>query len=120
YPGDTDAVFRAGDRLQFTYRTPHARLVLLSVDGDGHFTLFYPEAGENGVPVTPGERHVLDGSLILDDAPGPEVFLGFFGDAWTVSRARDAALRAWEAGGAEALVKLAEDPTVSALALERE
>lgn len=120
YPGDTDAVFRAGDRLQFTYRTPHSRLVLLSVDGDGHFTLFYPEAGEAGVPVTPGDRHVLDGSLILDDAPGPEVFLGFFGDDWTVSRARDAALRAWEAGGTDALVRLADDPTVSALALERE
>jgi hypothetical protein len=120
YPGDPDETFRAGDRLQFTYRGPHARLVLLSVDGAGRLTLFYPEAGEDGVAIVPGERHVLDGSIILDDAPGPEVFVGFFGDDWTASRARAAARAAWEAGGSAAVVALAEDPTVSVLALERE
>ena len=120
YPGDPSETFRAGDRLQFTYRGPYSSLVLLSVDGDGRLTVFYPEAGERGVPLVPGDRHVLDGSIVLDDAPGPEVFLGFFGDGWTVSRAREAALAAYASGGAAALVALADEPSVSAVPLERE
>ncbi len=120
YPGDLDELFRAGDRLQFTYRGPYSTLVLLSVDGDGRVSTFYPEAGEDGVAIVPGDRHVLEGSIILDDAPGPEIFLGFFGEGWTVTRARAAAAGAWASGGAAGLVALAEDPTVSALVLERE
>jgi hypothetical protein len=120
YPGDPDATFRAGDRIQFTYRSPRDHLVLLSVDGDGVLTVFYPEAGERGVPVVPGDRHVLEDSILLDDAPGPEVFLGFFGDGWGVARARAAALDAWERGGEAALLGLAEDdPDIAALPLDR-
>lgn len=121
-PGDPRATFREGDRLQFTYRAgTYDRVVLLSVDGDGRLTVFYPDAGETPVPIVPGDRHVLEGSIILDDAPGPETFLAFFGPDWTVSRAREAAGDAWDAGGAEGLVRLAEDgPDVAALPLEKE
>ena len=119
-PGDPDAVYHAGDRLQFTYRGPYDRLVLLSIDGNGTLTVFYPEYGETGVPLVPGERHVLEGSIQLDDAPGPEVFLGFFGDSWTVTEARAFAEDAWRDGGADELVHAAEEePTLVALPLER-
>lgn len=121
YPGDPDAVFHEGDRLQFTYRGAYDRLVLLSIDGDGALTVFYPEAGEAGVAIIPGDRHVIDSSIVLDDAPGPEVFLGFFGDDWGVARAREAAQQAYAEGGVAALVALAEaDPAVSILSLEKE
>lgn len=119
-PGDPDAVYHAGDRIQFTYRGPYDRLVLLSIDGTGTLTVFYPEYGETGVPIVPGERHVLEGSIELDDAPGPEVFLAFFGDSWTVTEARAFAEDAWRDGGADELVEAAEDePTLVALPLER-
>ena len=120
-PGAPDAVFHEGDRIQFSYRGPYSRLILLSVDGDGFLTRYYPESGEVGVAIIPGSRGLLDGSIVLDDAPGPEVFLGFFGDDWTVSDAKTVALDAWAEGGADALVDLGEDdPTITALPLEKE
>ncbi len=119
--GHPDAVFREGDRLQFTYRAVHDRLVLLSIDGEGLLTQYYPEAGEQGVAIVPGNRGVLDSSVILDDAPGPEVFVGFFGDGWGARRARAIAERAYADGGADALLALAEDdPSITTLVLEKE
>jgi hypothetical protein len=120
YPGDPGERLRAGDRVQFTYRAPYASVVLLSVDGLGRLTVYYPEAGERGVAIVPGERHVLDGSILLDDAPGPEVFLAFFGEAWTVSRARDTVEDTLGSEGVAGLAALAEDPTIAALPLEKE
>lgn len=121
YPGKAGDTFREGDRLRFTYRTAHDHLVLLSIDGTGHLTLFYPEAGEAGVAVVPGELHALDSSIQLDAAPGPEVFLGFFGDAWSVSSAREAAQRVYDEGGPAALVAFGDaEPGVSTVLLEKE
>lgn len=121
YPGDPDATFRAGDRLQFTYRAAYDRLVLLSIDGDGRLTRYFPEAGQLGVAIVPGDRHVLDRSILLDDAPGPEVFVGFFGDAWSVEQASALAERTYADGGADALVALsAGDPSIATLLLDKE
>lgn len=118
--GDPEATVRAGDRLQFSYYTDADRLILLSVDGTGRVSVFYPGNGEEGVEVIPGERHVLDGSVELDDAEGPEVFVAFFGD-WTVREARSAAEEAWLEGGAGALRRLpARLDDVAVLALEKE
>jgi hypothetical protein len=120
-PGDATATFREGDRIQFTYRAPYGSLVLLSLDGDGRVSLYYPDHGDAGVPILPGDRHVLEGSVILDDARGPEVFLGFFGDAWDVASARRAAEDAFEDGGAEGLRALdLEYEDVALLALDKE
>jgi hypothetical protein len=121
YAGKAGDTFREGDRLRFTTRAAQDRLVLLSIDGAGHLTLFYPEAGEAGVLIVPGEVHKLDSSIELDDAPGPEVFVGFFGDAWSVSRARETAQRVYDEGGHVALEAFARgEPSVSALLLEKE
>ncbi len=121
YAGKAGDTFREGDRLRFTTRSVQDRLVLLSIDGAGHLTLFYPEAGEAGMLIVPGELHALDSSIELDDAPGPEVFLGFFGDAWSASRARETAQRVYDEGGHVALETFARgEPSVSALLLEKE
>lgn len=121
YPGDPDATFREGDHLQFTYRAGlNEALVLLSVDGDGRLSVFYPEQGDRPVPIVPGDRHVLDGSVILDDAPGPEVFVAFFGERWDVPAASDLAGDTFAAGGVEALQLLSErDPDIAVLVLDK-
>jgi hypothetical protein len=120
-PGAPDAVFHEGDRIQFSYRAPYSSLILVSIDGDGFLTRYYPESGEVGVAIIPGSRHLLDGSVVLDDAPGPEVFIGFFGEDWTVSDAKTVALDAWQDGGLDALIALGEDdPTITTLPLEKE
>lgn len=119
--GDPEGTYREGDRLQFAYRSAgQDRLLLLSVDGTGYVTVYYPDAGEEPVAIVPGERHVLDGSIILDDAPGPEVFVAFFGERWTRSRARETVERAFAEGGPDALLLLEDDPDVAVLALEKE
>ncbi len=82
HPGDEREDHRAGDAVQFTVRTTGARtLVLLSVDGGGGLQVWYPTSGDAPLPVVPGERRVLPGSITLDDSPGFELFLAFFDPA---------------------------------------
>ena len=52
---------------------PDARFIQIgSVDGTGRYTPFYPSMpGASGVPL-PDAGQPLDGSIRLDDAPGPE------------------------------------------------
>lgn len=120
FPGDPASPVRAGDAVQFTYRTTAEGLVLLSVDADGVISVFWPSRGDAAVPVTPGERRVLEGSVVLDDAPSPEVFVGFFGD-WTVARAREEAAATYADGGIDAVSALADDDEldVATLSLEK-
>lgn len=107
-PGQHGGAYKAGDRLQFTYRADGLdRLVLLSIDGAGTLTVFYPAAGDEPVPVVPGDRHVLEGSIELDDAPGPEVFVAIFGPS-SVEEAEEMALDAYKHGGADGLDALAK------------
>lgn len=120
FPGDPARPVRAGDAVQFTYRTTADSMVLLSVDADGVISVFWPSRGDAPVQVTPGERRVLDGSVVLDDAPSPEVFVGFFGD-WTVARARDEAAATYAEGGIDAVTALADDDEldIATLSLEK-
>ena len=121
HAGDEAEVHRAGDAVQFTVRTTGARtLVLLSVDAEGDLTVWYPSAGDAPLPVVPGERRVLPGSITLDESPGYELFLAFFGassvDA-VVGEVED--VRARE--GEEGLERLAaEAPDVDAVLLRKE
>ncbi len=48
-------------------------------DGGGAVSLYYPERGDEPVAIDPYGRRVLEGSIVLDDAPGPEVFIAVFG-----------------------------------------
>jgi hypothetical protein len=119
-PGDPDGPVQVGDRIQFTtHAGSNDSMVLLSIDGSGQLTVFYPASGEKPEPVIPGETHVLEGSIRLDDAPGPETFVAFYG-VESVSEARERALGAWKEEGIAGLRALAEDdPDVALLVLAR-
>lgn len=82
----------------------HSGVVLLSVDGDGVVSVYYPEHGDTPEKLSgPGP---LPGSVVLDGAPGPEVFVALFD--LDVPAARDGATEAWQAGGVEGLVDWAD------------
>jgi hypothetical protein len=119
-PGVEGRVYGPGDLLQFTYRAAgHEQLVLMSIDGQGKVTVFYPSQGDAPLAVVPGERHVLDGSIALDAAPGPELFVAVFGPS-SVSEARELVEEAWAQGGAAAVTQLKEtDPAVDVVMVQK-
>ncbi|MEY3213569.1 MAG: hypothetical protein RIT28_4050 [Pseudomonadota bacterium] len=119
-PGVEGRVYGPGDLLQFTYRAAgHEQLVLLSIDGEGKVTVFYPSQGEAPLAVVPGERHVLDGSIALDAAPGPELFVAVFGPS-SVGEARALVEDAWTQGGAAAVTRLKQtDPAVDVVMVQK-
>lgn len=120
-PGDPGGTFSAGDRLQFTYRASgYDSLVLVSVDGEGTLSRYYPATGDAPVPVVPGDRHVLDGAVELDDAPGPEVFVAVFG-ADSATEVERTVRERWREGGVDGLVRLADEtPGVAVLVIRKE
>lgn len=93
-------------------------VVVLSVDGQGQVSVFWPEEGSEPEPL--GEEGVvaLPGSIVLDDASGPEVFVAVF-DA-TPAEARTAARSAFQSGGIQGLLDWAGgDPDVDAVVVKR-
>jgi hypothetical protein len=105
---------RPGDRIQFTYTSgPLNHLVLVGVDGTGVISRYYPDEGGLSQPVVPGSEMILEDSLVLDDAPGPEVFVAVFSDhpvdVVDVERATHEAL---ERGGPRATLDVELPPGV--------
>jgi len=89
-----------GDRLQLQVTTTRGRLALLGVDGTGTVTRYFPVAGEVSAPWTPGAARPLPDSLVLDDAPGPEIFVAFASDdALPLDALQQALHDALDAGG---------------------
>lgn len=74
------AALSAGDTLQFKVTTTRSHLALLGVDGTGTVSRYVPVGGETSAPFTPGNARPLSDALVLDDAPGPEVFVAFLTD----------------------------------------
>ena len=120
-PGVEGERLRAGDQIQFTYTAPGLdSVVLLSVDGEGTLTVFQPQVGDEPVAIVPGEKRVLEGSIILDDAPGPEVFVAVFGASDTLE-AVQLAKDAWDAGGTPSVLALSEeDPAIATLRIQKD
>ena len=78
---ETGETLKPGDRIQFAYTSgPLNNLVLVGVDGRGVISRYYPDQGAESQAVVPGAEVVLEDSLVLDDAPGPEVFVAVFSD----------------------------------------
>ncbi len=79
--GVPGASYRPGDAIQLRYSSPvDAYLIVLSVDSVGAATAFYDDHGRS-LPIAAGVAELLDGSVILDDALGPERVIGCFSDA---------------------------------------
>ncbi len=121
FPGDPSDAVRAGDQVQFTYHPAgFNQLVIVGIDGNGTAQVYFPDEDEAPLTVTPGERHVLEGSILLDDAPGPEIFVGFFDGSEPEEAARELRL-AWNAGGQKAIEALDADRSdVAILVLDKE
>lgn len=120
-PSIEDIAVRSGDRLQFVYQ-PGANnsVVIVGVDGSGAVQTYWPDDGDAPVLVVPGEVHVLEGSILLDGAEGPEVFVAGFG-AESAEAVAEEVRAAFAAGGVEAVVALeATHPGVAVLVLEKE
>lgn len=110
-----------GDRVRFAVTADgHESVVLLSIDGTGTVSLFYPErASDPPVRVDPNQRVLLDGAIMLDDAPGPELFVAVFSPASTAD-ALELVQEAAEQGGQAAVIDLSRtDPGLAVLPIDR-
>lgn len=89
----------SGDVLGFkVVATGHRSVVVMSVDGSGRVQVYWPEEGDVAEPIDADGLLALPGSLTLDDAPGPELFVAVFDE--DVPLAREALEHAWQSGGA--------------------
>ncbi len=88
-----------GDSIGFRVNGgDHHTVAVLSVDGRGTVSVLYPDKDENLMQLGgSGETIPLPGTVILDDAPGPEIFVAVFDMPHT--DARDALDEAYKAGG---------------------
>jgi hypothetical protein len=92
-----------GDRIRFVVLPDGARYLLVaSVDGGGGVTIYYPYNGEHSASVD-GDRFELAGSIVLDDAPGPERIYAILSDHPVAAAVVTAHLRGLAAGGANAI-----------------
>jgi hypothetical protein len=65
------SALHAGDEIRFAVEPAGLRYLLVaSVDGAGKATIYFPYGGAVSQPV--GGATELPGSIVLDDAPGPE------------------------------------------------
>lgn len=101
----------AGDVVGFKVDPgTHDSVVVLSVDARGTVSVYYPEQGDAPQHLDGSGLQALPGSVILDDAPGPEVFVAVFDKS--VSQAKGEAQRAFQAGGTRGLADWASAAAV--------
>lgn len=95
-----------GDQIQFRYQAAGRRFVfVVSVTSGGAIDPLYPDTRGVSVEIQPAGSHVLEGSVILDDARGDERVLAFFSEAPIAYGELEPAVRAalLRAGGVGAL-----------------
>src|SRR4051812_13235335 len=99
-------------RLVLSQDDPARPFVLVaSVDGRGHPSVYYPPQGEASARIERPGKWELPGSIVLDDAPGPERIFAFFSATPIESAVPTQALRrlgeqGWEAMRATSQVDL--------------
>lgn len=72
-------VLAAGDRLRFQVIPDGATfLLVMSVDGAGAVSVYYPFEGTRSAAIAPGPQVELPDSIVLDAAPGPERLFALF------------------------------------------
>jgi hypothetical protein len=73
-----DELASPGDQLRFRYTSAVATyLAILSVDGAGHASIYYPTEAETA-HVEAGTDVLLEAAIQLDDAPGTETIYALF------------------------------------------
>ena len=78
FDGGVDEPVHPGDALRFHYTTTEdAQLAVLSVDGAGTVSVYYP-GGPTTAPVLAGREQSLDNSVVLDAVIGPETVFAVF------------------------------------------
>jgi hypothetical protein len=76
---ENDAPVSAGDALRFSYEaSENGHLLVLDVDGRGDVSVLYPYGASRSAPISAGDTTFLPGSVVLDDAPGPELLVAVF------------------------------------------
>lgn len=105
---------REGDQVQFRYAASGlGHLFVVSVDSRGVVAPLYPEDPTQSIDVEAEGTHVLEGSVILDDAVGPERFFALFSETPVRFAEIDEAVRA-------ARAEVADVTGLSALPLGRD
>ncbi|HYO67429.1 MAG TPA: hypothetical protein VEU33_15245, partial [Archangium sp.] len=97
------AKVRAGEVLRFHYRPPgDGWLLLVSIDGTGQLTVFHPYQGTAAARVAGGTLSVLEESIALDEAPGPERLAAIFNpEPFTLEQ-----LRTWLSGSSSSAPRI--------------
>jgi hypothetical protein len=80
-PAADGATMHAGDQIQFRYHAAGKRYVMVvSLTEQGEISPLYPDAPGSSIAVAPNGTHVLEGSVILDEARGNERIFALFSD----------------------------------------
>ncbi|HCH63668.1 MAG: hypothetical protein CL927_12125 [Deltaproteobacteria bacterium] len=118
--GAADQRVSPGDRVQFTWAGEVSSIVLIGVDGTGEQVVLWPPT-EAGQPVPlEGASGMLEGSVELDDAAGPERFFAVFDAASVSAASRRVAEGMLEADSASSLRVWADGtPDVDVLILDK-
>lgn len=100
FPVHDGTLLAAGDRVRFVVTPEGARfLLVVSVDGAGQVSTYYPYGGERSGALESAARVELPGSIVLDAAPGPERVFALFSDEPIEAASVTDPLRAIGAGG---------------------
>jgi hypothetical protein len=106
---ESGAHLASGDAIRFVVDRPDGLyLLVVSVDGAGQVNVYYPYGGADAGRIEPGARVVLDGSIVLDDAVGPERVWAVVSDRQVTVAELRAQLPAIARGGAAAIRQGAE------------
>jgi hypothetical protein len=92
-----------GDQIRFVVMPDGAPYLLIaSIDGAGRASIYYPYGGAASAPIR-GSRVEIDGSIVLDDAPGAERIYALLSDEPLDAGRIEELLRAIGAGGVAAI-----------------
>ena len=118
-PVAADARLRKGDALRFAYDSDVAgHLLILDLDGTGEASVFYPYGGSGSAPLAAGSSDFLAGSVVLDDAPGPEWIIALFSPRPLEAETFLAQLRAQQ--GSSSVHLSCDDCRVSTLRIQKQ
>lgn len=85
-----------GDEIQLRVDTDaYDYVMVLGMDGTGAVSVYQPPGGGPSVELDPGAGRTLAPALMLDDAPGPEVYVALFTDEPVASQDAEALVRGW-------------------------